>query len=180
MNLGSVLRKLRKDRKLTLKTVAVQAGISEGFLSQIENEVNTPSVETLVNICSAIGYDIGDVIRQAQNQERLGLIRKTEWDEIEIPASGFATQRFLAPETRRVIDSAILKIEPGKSIPARKGIRNSQEVLCVLKGSIELVHGEEVYTLQEGDAVHYWSLYERQMITNRMSDIAIVMWVGTI
>jgi len=180
MNLGSVLRKLRKDRKLTLKAVAAQAGISEGFLSQIENEVNSPSVETLVNICSAIGYDIGEVIRQAQNQERLGLIRRDEWGEIEIPASGFATQRFLAPETRRVIDSAILKIEPGRSIPARKGVKNSQEVLCVLKGNIELVHGEEVHILKEGDAVHYWSLYEKQMITNKTRSVAIVMWVGTI
>ncbi len=59
MNLGALLRQKRKERKLTLKVVAEKAGISEGFLSQIENDVNSPSVDTLVNICSAIGMEAG-------------------------------------------------------------------------------------------------------------------------
>ena len=57
MNLGSVLRKHRKELKLTMKEVAEKARISEGFLSQIENNVNTPSVDTLMNICGAMGVN---------------------------------------------------------------------------------------------------------------------------
>ena len=180
MNLGSVLRKRRKELGLTLKAVAERSGISEGFLSQVENDVNSPSVETLVNICSAIGIDVGEAIREAQNQKQLGLVRRGEWEDVEIPASGFATLRFLAPEDRRIIDSAILVIEPGKSIPARKNIKNSQEVLCVLKGCLELVHGEDTFRLKEGDAVHYWSRYEPQKITNTSPRLSVVMWMGTL
>ncbi|MBW2001554.1 MAG: helix-turn-helix transcriptional regulator, partial [Deltaproteobacteria bacterium] len=44
MNLGSLIRRYRKEKRLTLRAVAEKAGISEGFLSQVENDVNSPSV----------------------------------------------------------------------------------------------------------------------------------------
>ena len=59
MNMGSLIRRHRKERKLTLKSVAEKAGISEGFLSQVENNVNSPSVDTLVRICDSIEVNSG-------------------------------------------------------------------------------------------------------------------------
>jgi len=180
MDLGTVLRIRRKGKKLTLKAVAEKAGISEGFLSQIENNVNSPSVDTLMNICAAIGTDAGEVIRQAQKQERLSIIRKSDLADVDVPHTGFATRRFFPPETRRDIDSAVLVLEPGKSIPARKGVRNSQEVLCVLKGSLELTYEDQVVTLSQNDAAHFWTQSERQRITNNSKGQAVVLWVGTV
>jgi len=180
MNLGSILRRKRKEEKLTLKVVAEKAHISEGFLSQVENDVNSPSVATLVNICDAIGIEVGDVIKQAQGQEKLVVIRKSEWNDVDLPDSGFVTRRFLSPENRRIVDSSVITIEPGKSIPARKNIKNAQEVLCVLKGSVELVYAAEAINLFEGDAVHYWSIQQSEKITSKSSELSVVLWVGTL
>jgi transcriptional regulator with XRE-family HTH domain len=180
MSLGSLIRKTRKDKRLTLKMVAEKAGISEGFLSQVENDVNSPSVDTLVNICGAIGVKAGDLLNQAHNQETLVLIPKGEWNDIDIPHTGFITRRFFSPENRKLIDSAILVIEPGKSIPVRKDIKNGQELLCILKGSLNLEHGERTVNLTEGDTVHYFANPKKQSITNENDDLAIALWVGTI
>jgi len=165
---------------LTLKTVAEKASISEGFLSQVENDVNSPSVDTLVRICTAIGMDAGDLINQASKQEKIILIKKAEWDDIELSHTGFVTRRFFPPDNRTVIDSAILVIDPGKSIPVRKNIKNGQEVLCVLKGSIELILSEKKHLLAEGDSVHFLSNPAHQKITNKSSNISFVLWVGTL
>ncbi|MBN2284353.1 MAG: helix-turn-helix domain-containing protein [Deltaproteobacteria bacterium] len=180
MNLGSILREKRKALKLTLRAVAEKAGISEGFLSQVENDVSSPSVDTLVNICNAIGIEAGEVLKEAEKKQRLVIIRQTDWEEVEFPASGFMTRRFFSPQDRKVIDSSVIAIEPGRSIPARKNVKNTQEVLCVLKGSVELFHGGETYVLFEGDSVHYWSIQQREVISNRSGDLAIVLWVGTL
>ena len=179
MNLGSLIRRHRKENKLTLKAVAEKAGISEGFLSQVENNVNSPSVETLVNICNGIGINAGDLLNQIENQEKLIVMRKGEWEDIDLPHTGFVTRRFYSPENRSVIDSAILVIRPGKSIPARKNVKNSQEIICILKGSLELVHGEKTILLEEGDVAHFWSEPERQKMTNRTNDLLVALWVGT-
>ena len=180
MNLGTTIRRLRKEKKLTLKQVAEQANVSEGFLSQVENNVNSPSVETLVNICNAIGINAGDVLNQAEKGEKLITIRKKEWEDVDIPHSGFATRRFFSPDNRINIDAGILVIDPGKSIPVRKNIKNGQEVLCVLKGKMELIVGNQTHLLEEGDAAQYWTVPEKQMITNKDARKAVVIWVGTL
>lgn len=180
MNIGTLLRKYRKDKKMTLKTVAEQASISEGFLSQVENDVNSPSVETLMRICKALGLDAGELLTQVSKQDRSILIKRGEWDDIDLSHTGFVTRRFFPPEDRTVIDSSILVIEPGKSIPARRNIKNGQEVLCVLKGEVELTLGEENHTMVEGDSVHFWSNPDHQKITNNNSQKSFVLWVGTL
>ncbi|MDP3478750.1 MAG: helix-turn-helix domain-containing protein [Desulfoprunum sp.] len=180
MNIGTLLRKYRKERKLTLKAVAEKATISEGFLSQVENDVNSPSVDTLMRICNAIGVNAGELISQVSKQEKIILIKKSEWDEIELSHTGFVTRRFFPPENRTVIDSSVLVIEPRKSIPVRKNIKNAQEVLCVLKGSIELMLSDETILMGEGDSVHFWSNPESQKITNNSTTTSFVLWVGTL
>ena len=180
MNLGTLLRRRRKEKKLTLKAVAERAGVSEGFVSQVENSVKSPSLETLINICNAIETDLGELLNQLKNKERLFLIRKSEWDEVDLPHTGFATRRFCSPEDREVIDTSLLFIEPGKSIPVRKNMKNGQEILCVLEGILKLRHGDHNVTLSQGDAVHIWTETENQAVTNSGKGLAVVLWVGTL
>lgn len=180
MNIGTLIRKYRKDKKMTLKAVAEQASISEGFLSQVENDVNSPSVDTLIRICKALDVEAGDLLTQVNNKEKSILIKRLEWDDMDLSHTGFITRRFFPPEDRTVIDSSILVIEPGKSIPARKNIKNGQEVLCVLKGEVELTLREETYPMVAGDSVHFWSNPERQKISNNSTEKSFVLWVGTL
>jgi transcriptional regulator with XRE-family HTH domain len=180
MNLGFLIRQYRKKQNLTLKIVSQKAGISEGFLSQVENNVNSPSVETLMKICGALGVNAGDILNQTVSQERVVIIKKEDWKSIDVPHTGFATHRFCSPENKSVIDSALLIIEPDKNIPVRKGIKNQQEVLCVFKGTLELTHSAGVFVLSEGDAVHLWSDNGKQKVTNIGKESAVALWVGTL
>lgn len=180
MNIGTLVRRYRKEKKLTLKVVAEMASISEGFLSQVENDVNSPSVDTLVRICKALEVDAGDLLTQVSQKEKSVLIRKSELTDIELSHTGFVTRRFFPPEDRRVIDSSILVIEPGKNIPARKNIKNGQEVLSVLKGEVELVVSDKIYQMETGDSVHFWSNPNNQKITNTSEQTSFVLWVGTL
>lgn len=180
MNIGTLIRRYRKEKKMTLRVVAERASISEGFLSQVENDVNSPSVDTLIRICNALGVNAGDLLRQVSKKEKSVLIKKSDWEDIDLSHSGFVTRRFLPPEERTAIDSSVLVIQPGKMIPARKNIKNGQEVLCVLKGSVELIVSDRTYELVEGDSVHFWSNPAKQSITNNSEQTAFVLWVGTL
>ncbi len=180
MNLGTLIRRHRKEQKLTLKTVAEKTQVSEGFLSQVENNVNSPSVETLIRICNSIGINADDLLNQVEQQEKLVVIPRSEWEDLDVPHSGFVTLRFFSPENRIGLDSAILILEPGKTIPVRKGVKNGQELLCLLNGSLQLTHGERVIEMQEGDSVHLWTNIKKQEIVNTGSKRAIALWVSTL
>lgn len=180
VNLGSLLRKRRKEKGFTLREVAEKAGVSEGFLSQVENNVKAPSVPNLVRVCDALEAEMGPLFEDLKNQQSLFLVRREEWGDVDVPHTGFATRRFCPPESRSVIDSAVLVLEPGKTIPVRKGIKNGQEVLCLLQGTLELDHGKEKLTMVEGDSVHLWTDARHQFITNTGTVTAVVLWVGTL
>lgn len=180
MNLGGSLRRRRKAGGMTLKQVAEQAKCSEGFLSQVENNVKSPSVDTLMAICQALGADPGQVLREAQNTNRLHPVLRAEWGDIDVPHTGFATRRFCPPEERSVMDSALIILEPGRSIPVRKDVKNGQEVLCVLEGRLELTRGDQALDMGPGDAAHFFSEPARQSITNQGRARAVALWVGTI
>ena len=160
--------------------MAEKAGVSEGFMSQVENSVKSPSVDTLIGICDALGVNVGDLLNRLQNKERIFVLRRNEWDEVDFPHTGFTTRRFCAPEDRAVLDSAVLFLKPKASLPVRKDIKNGQEVLCVLQGALELVYGDRKLVMEKGDTAHFWSDPERQSITNNSDSLTVVFWVGTL
>lgn len=55
MELGSTIKRLRKERKLTAKEVARRSGISANALCAIERNMSLPTQKTFFAICEAIG-----------------------------------------------------------------------------------------------------------------------------
>ena len=54
----SPIRAWRKYRKITMKELAAEVGISAAYLSQIENGKRTPSMKTLQAIAGALAVDL--------------------------------------------------------------------------------------------------------------------------
>lgn len=60
MDIGERIRRLRKARKLTLEELARATDLSQPFISQIERDIKTPSIETLSRICGALGVTLAE------------------------------------------------------------------------------------------------------------------------
>ena len=59
--LGDVVRKLRKQRNLTLKDLSRRAKVNIGTLSGIERNEGNPTNETLQKIADTLGVDVADL-----------------------------------------------------------------------------------------------------------------------
>ncbi|GAA4971378.1 helix-turn-helix transcriptional regulator [Kineococcus glutinatus] len=64
--LGAALRSARRDRNRTLRDVAKAAGVSLGYLSEVERGRKEPSSEVLAAICAALGLRLSDLLVTAQ------------------------------------------------------------------------------------------------------------------
>ena len=60
--LGAALRRHRKSQQRTLRDVAGRAGVSLGYLSEVERGVKEASSELLASICGALGVPIPDLL----------------------------------------------------------------------------------------------------------------------
>ena len=60
--LGAVLRRHREDQHRTLRAVAADAGVSLGYLSEVERGVKEASSELLAAICRALGVSLPELL----------------------------------------------------------------------------------------------------------------------
>ena len=67
--LGTRLRDRRQALGLTLKEVGDQAGLSVGFISQIERGITIPSLTSLINVCRVLKSEVGDFLKQPRGDK---------------------------------------------------------------------------------------------------------------
>ena len=58
MKIGEKIRRLRQQYGLTQKELADRCELSKGFISQLENDITSPSIATLVDILTCLGTDL--------------------------------------------------------------------------------------------------------------------------
>lgn len=68
-NLGSAIRKIRNQKKITLNDLAEKTSLSASFISKVERDINSPSFNSLQKICLALGVSSSDMIACEQTEE---------------------------------------------------------------------------------------------------------------
>ena len=60
---GERLRTLRRERSMSLQTLAESTGLSIGYLSQLERGISTPTLRALTGLADALRVSTADLIR---------------------------------------------------------------------------------------------------------------------
>ena len=61
MNIGGKIKELRVAKNLTQEELADRTELSKGFISQLERDLTSPSIATLMDILQALGTDLKDL-----------------------------------------------------------------------------------------------------------------------
>lgn len=59
-DIGGRIRRLRTERGISAKEVAISLGVSPSFISGIEKNTNKCSLENLERICAVLGVTLGE------------------------------------------------------------------------------------------------------------------------
>ena len=65
--LGEELQKARAAAGLTQEQLSFQAGLSRPYISQLERDLKSPTLETLFLLCDALGISAADMVRRVEN-----------------------------------------------------------------------------------------------------------------
>lgn len=61
-NIGKEIRRLRKEKQITLADMAKTTDLSVGFLSNLENNQTSPTIAQLHKICNVLSITINDLL----------------------------------------------------------------------------------------------------------------------
>jgi transcriptional regulator with XRE-family HTH domain len=64
--IGKALRQAREKAGMTQETLAFEAEFDRSYISYLENDVQSPTVDSLAKICRVLGIATSDLIRKAE------------------------------------------------------------------------------------------------------------------
>ena len=62
MIIGEKIRRLRMELQLTQEELADRTELTKGYISQVERDLASPSIATLVDILEALGTTLGEFL----------------------------------------------------------------------------------------------------------------------
>lgn len=69
MTLGSILKKKREEINLNMSNLAEMSGLSQSYISQIENDKRKPTIESLVKIIRSLSANTPTMIKKEKIKE---------------------------------------------------------------------------------------------------------------
>ena len=167
--LGAKIRDKRQEQKLTIRALAEGAGLTPGFLSQVERNLTEPSITSLRKISQILGVPIFYFLMEHQPAGMI--VRKGERKVVSVGGSGVVFE-LLSPDFDRSIEMILGRVEPGAVTCEEPLAHYGEENLLVTQGKMKILVGEEYFVLDEGDSILYrsslphkiWNLGETDLI----------------
>lgn len=150
-SLGGRLRALRAKQGITLAQLGKMVGLSPSYLSQIEREKANPSLVTLSSIADTLGVELRSLFEHSLPVWQV--VRKGGGERLSDDKSRAVFQILSSAAVRGKIEPCRVACPPG--MRTERGSHAGEELVFVLEGQLEVEVGEETFTLDRGDSIHY-------------------------
>lgn len=162
--LGNELKKLRKDKKMTLKELSAKSGLSISFISQIERDLKTLTFTSLKKISEALDVNVNFFFddNQAGPVDTSSLNGNFSYKDL----SGDVENPMFTP--------AVVELMAGETQHSPYTHRG-QEFIYVLSGSLEVIIQGEQKTLTTGESIHIDSKVEHEWYNNTVNTTKILL-----
>ncbi len=149
---GARVRAVRLRQGLSLAQVAAAAGVSKSLVSQIERGVATASLETVRRLASALGVPVFSLFLDEQGEHMV--VRADQRRVVQYPDSG-VRREILSPNLRGRLALLWVTFPPGENLTGAPVRHVGEEAVVVLSGTLEVVIGDQVIRLEQGDSMTF-------------------------
>ena len=152
MEIGKKIKALRTQKGLTHEELADRAELSKGFISQVERDLTSPSIATLIDILQCLGTDLKTFFNDSEDTQIV--FRKGDFFE-KTDAELKNTIEWIIPNAQKnCMEPIHLLLEKGgETCPDNP--HEGEEFGYVLKGKVEIHLGKRICMAQKGDAFYY-------------------------
>ena len=173
MEIGKKIKRLRMLCNLTQKELADRCELTKGYISQLENELTSPSIQTLEDILNALGTTFAEFFRDEKEEK----IVFTDSDFIEKIADGHKIEWLVPNAQKNEMEPIRVTIDPHTSL-SEDMPHEGEEFGYVISGRVHLHLGNNTQIVKKGEAF-YFSAGKMHKLENRTAEKAVVLWVAS-
>jgi len=172
MQIGQKIKELRILKGLTQEELADRAELSKGFISQLERDLTSPSIATLIDILQCLGTDLKTFFNDSEDNQVV--FHKTDYFEKEDKELGNKIEWIIPNAQKNMMEPILLTLEPGGSTYPDNP-HEGEEFGYVLSGSVSVIIGSKVYKAQKGESFYFEAKYKHYLESKKG---ATIVWVS--
>ena len=173
MDIGAKIKRLRLSNQLTLEELANRSELTKGFLSQLERDLTSPSIETLENILEALGTNLKDFFSEDEDEQ----IVFSKDDFFENTQDDYKISYIIPNAQKNEMEPILIELKEDKK-SMEIDPHDGEEFGYVIQGKVTLVNGEEEYDVKKGETFYLKGNLPHYII-NKNDTLAKVIWVST-
>lgn len=173
MIIGTKIKDLRNLCGLTQEELADRCDLTKGYISQLENDLTSPSISTLTDILVALGTDLKTFF----NDETEDDIVFTEEDYF-VKAEDEYKMTWLVPNSQKnEMEPILFELSPNASSD-KDMPHEGEEFGYVLEGEITIVYGNKTVVCKKGETF-YFTTNKDHYLKNSTNKPAKIIWVSS-
>ena len=175
IEIGSKIRELRNQKGLTQEELADRCELSKGFISQLENDLTSPSIATLVDILQCLGTSLKDFFNDTEDEQIV--FRNEDFFE-KIDAELNNKIEWIIPNAQKnMMEPIRVTLEPnGSTYPDQP--HEGEEFGYVLSGTVTIIIGNRCIKAKKGEAFYYTPNSEHYIKACGKTGAAF-LWIST-
>lgn len=175
MKIGNKIKALRVLKGLTQEELADRAELSKGFISQLERDLTSPSIATLVDILQVLGTDLNNFFSDEPDEQ---IVFKDQDYFEKVDNELHNTIEWIIPNAQKnAMEPIRLTLSPGGStypdVP-----HEGEEFGYVLSGSISIHIGKKTYKAKKGESFYFTPSSSHYISADKKNGASII-WVST-
>jgi len=174
MDIGNRMKELRVHYGLTQQELADRSELSKGFISQLERNLTSPSIGTLLDIIQCLGTTPAEFFADDEPEQ---LVFKQEDYFTKIDEDSHTKIEWVIPNAQKnSMEPVRMTLFPGGSSTELKP-SEAEEFGYVLKGAVRIIYGTRSYIAKSGEAFYLKGL-KRHHIEAYGTREATFIWVS--
>lgn len=176
MEIGKKIKRLRLKKGLTQEELAERTDLTKGHISQLERDLNSPSIETLFALLEVLGTTPKDFFDEPKKNVKV--VYKNDKQIVYADDELKYKIRWLVPRSNEnEMDPVQIEFEQHGQFKQFEP-SSAETFIYVQTGKINIEIGDTSYIASQGDAVYY-DASEQHQVTNMNDGKTIILLVVT-
>jgi transcriptional regulator with XRE-family HTH domain len=157
-HIGERIKRLRLKKSMGLVELGRHTGLSASFLSQLETGRVVPTLRNLARVAMVFSKDLSYFF-EPEPQSLFRVHRRKE--RVRLPQTGVDDPTYFFESLGYMVPDRLMDPYCAEFVPHKKGqdvrphVHAGFEFLYVLQGELEIRHGDQLTSMEAGDAVYF-------------------------
>ena len=150
MSIGNKIKAIRNRCNLTQKELADRCELTKGYISQLENDLTSPSISTLTDILTALGTNLKEFFDESDDQQIV-----FRHDDFFEKVDDDKKITWLVPNSQKNEMEPILYTLEVNAQTDVDYPHEGQEFGYVIEGKIEVNYGSKKVVCNKGESFYF-------------------------